>query len=515
MRIEVAIATLMVCNSRDLGFADQPPGVSPRFWPPKPWANALRLIPKLTAARFRLNTKRQFCVAIILFFAVHRVFAETRFQGMSYTPWSENVLFSPASDQSIADMAALGVDTVALNFWAFQDDENSSSINLDFSRFSASYPSLEHAIEQIHSEGMQVLLKPNVDLRNGNWRGFINPSDSWFTGYTEFINGVADFAAENDVEVLSIGTEYRNTESWSQAWRNVAKSVRERFSGDIAYAANWDSYDNVDWWDALDYIGIDAYFPLTNSNNATVDELQTSWKTHADAIEDWLNADGYSQPVVFTEVGYRSLDGATRRPWEFNGGGDVDLEEQASAYEALLATMTQRAWWDGAFWWNWETDPSAGGDQSLGFTPQNKPAAEIVRRYYTGPTGHVDLNSDGSVDEIDWSLFLSGHKSDLTGLSVDAAFMRGDLNGDFVNDFRDFVIFETAFDTIHGAGALAALAAGVPEPTTWELLLWMAIPVVRVCRFRKRPALVQLDSPEIPPACPADRQVSRYEKRSV
>ena len=49
--------------------------------------------------------------------------AAPAYRGMSYTPWSENVLFTAGSSQSIANMQAVGVDTVALNVFAFQDDE--------------------------------------------------------------------------------------------------------------------------------------------------------------------------------------------------------------------------------------------------------------------------------------------------------------------------------------------------------------------------------------------------------
>jgi hypothetical protein len=49
--------------------------------------------------------------------------------------------------------------------------------------------------------------------------------------------------------------------------------------------------------------------------------------------------------------------------------------------------MSAKPWWDGAFWWNWETNPYAGGPSDAGFTPQNKPAQTILQQYYggTGP----------------------------------------------------------------------------------------------------------------------------------
>ena len=104
--------------------------------------------------------------------------ARPAFNGMSYTSWSENVLWTPESDQSIADMKAIHVDMVALNVLWFQDDVNSTVITPDFNYYSASTDSVVHAIEQIHSEGMGVMLKPMIDSRDGTWRGEINPSNA-------------------------------------------------------------------------------------------------------------------------------------------------------------------------------------------------------------------------------------------------------------------------------------------------------------------------------------------------
>ena len=73
---------------------------------------------------------------------------------------------------------------------------------------------------------MQVLLKPNVDLRNGNWRGNILPSAAWFASYTDFMNDWADFAEQHQVEMLSVGTEYNRLQGRESDWRNVIASVR-------------------------------------------------------------------------------------------------------------------------------------------------------------------------------------------------------------------------------------------------------------------------------------------------
>ncbi len=303
-------------------------------------------------------------------------------RGMSYCSWTKEALSSPGSDRSLAAMPSAGVNWVSLNVWSFQDDEHATAIADDFTRFSSSRSSVRHAIRRIHALGMKVLLKPNVDLRNGAWRAGIEPTEAWFASYRTFLNGWADLAREERVEALSVGCEFNRAQRWEAAWRKVVAGVRARFKGKLTYAASWDAFKDVAWWDAVDEVGIDAYFPLTKKADPTLAELKEAWRLRADDIGKWIAATGLKKPVVFTEVGYRSADGTNREPWAWADRPAVDLQEQADCYEALLSTLWGRPWWGGAFIWEWETNPKAGGGADAGFTPQGKPALATLSRYY-------------------------------------------------------------------------------------------------------------------------------------
>ena len=74
-----------------------------------------------------------------------------------------------------------------------------------------------------------------------------------------------------------------------------------------------------------------------------------------------------------------------------------------------------------------------------------------------------DFDANGLIDVADWAILRANQHADLTGWSLDEAWRRGDLNGDFRNDFTDFAQFKTMFDGVNGAGAFAAMLA-VPEP---------------------------------------------------
>ncbi len=252
-----------------------------------------------------------------------RAAAAPAYQGMSYTSFGQNALATSGSDQSLTNMSIVGVDTVAINFWWFQDTVASNSMGEDFSRYSSTIASVEHAIDTAHGLGMKVLLKPMLDVKDGTWRAYINPAnkDQWFANYTNFLGTFADIAQAKGVELYSIGCEMNTMEIAANngRWTNLIDNMRSRYDGQLTYSANWGAiennvggYANVPWWNQLDYVGIDAYFPLSNVNNPTPAQLTANATALADNIESWRGANVPTKQVLFTEIGYRSLDGATR-----------------------------------------------------------------------------------------------------------------------------------------------------------------------------------------------------------
>jgi hypothetical protein len=334
-------------------------------------------------------------VALLAAAATHAT-AAPAYKGMSYTSFGSNVLSSNASDQSLLNMSLVGTDTVALNFWWFQNSVTSNTMAEDDTRYSSTMSSVAHAIDTIHALGMKVLLKPMIDIDDGTWRAFADPSDKdqWFANYTNFIGTFADMAQSKGVELLSIGCEMNTLEkpANNQHWSDLIANMRSRYAGKLTYSANWGAlsgniggYQNVQWWNQLDYVGIDAYFPIASQNNTTLAGLTSAWQSTANTIQNWRTSAGLTnKQLLFTEVGYQSADGSAQSPPGVSGSPPVDLQEQADSYQALLTVMNARPWWDGAFWWSWDTNPYAGGPNDNNFTPQNKPANQVLASVYGG-----------------------------------------------------------------------------------------------------------------------------------
>jgi hypothetical protein len=232
------------------------------------------------------------------------------------------------------------------------------------------------------------MLKPHVDLSSDedNTRSDIGfNSDEkwseWFDNYTKFITHYAKIAQEEDVEFFCIGTELSFASTKTEMWKGkVIPAVRKTFKGHIMYAANWDEYANVGFWDALDYAGIDAYFPLAEKGTPTYEELKQGWRRWIEEIERWVAQ--VKKPVVFTECGYASVNTAAVKPWEENRGSQPNAQLQADCYRALMEELWNRQWFFGVYWWNWNTYSGSGGANNKGFTPQNKPAAECLKEWY-------------------------------------------------------------------------------------------------------------------------------------
>lgn len=249
-----------------------------------------------------------------------------------------------------------------------------------------------------------TLLKPHIWLR-GSWPGDVEMRSEaewseWFAAYRKFALHWAAFARDEKIEGYCIGTELDKTLVREKEWRALIAEVRATYPGLLTYAANWNAYATVPFWDALDAIGVNAYFPLSEKSCPTADELAAAWRPIAAELRALSQRTG--RPVAFTEIGYHSACGAFAKPWEWSmKSATPDADDQARGYESVARVFGDEPWFRGVFWWKWhakrKNDPPPSGD--TGFSPQGKKAMEWLtlprRRAASAPGAAPDGGPPG------------------------------------------------------------------------------------------------------------------------
>lgn len=244
-------------------------------------------------------------------------------------------------------------------------------------------------IQRAHKNGLHVMLKPQIYVPD-SWPGgiaFSNEKDwqTWEKSYQEFLYTFVKIADSMHVEMLCIGTEFAySTGHRSTFWKSLIKQIRKNYKGKITYAANWDEYKHIDFWSQLDYIGIDAYFPLSKSKIPEVKELVQNWQPLVSEINRISTQ--VSKPVIFTEYGYLSVDKCCYNTWDLEKNIDVcqiNEKAQANALEALYKVFYNQKWWQGGFLWKWFPEMKGHeGYPEKDYTPQGKLAENVVKKWF-------------------------------------------------------------------------------------------------------------------------------------
>jgi hypothetical protein len=313
------------------------------------------------------------------------------YHGTTHTSFQANEYNTPAGVTSQDALAATGVNWVGLLVTQYQDNATSTSIAPSSS--TPTDAAVIAAIQELHAKGVKVMLKPHVDALSGEWRGTFQPSDvnAWFASFTAFIIHYAQLAQDNNAEMLCFGTEFVQLSGSANLsrWTSVINAIRSVYSGPLVYAANAtfaaDEFTSVSFWDQVDVIGLDAYFPLTNHSDPTVPELVSAWSSNSGglnilaAVQNFASAHP-TKPVIFSEIGYRSVSGANTRPFDFTMTGAVDGTEQQDCYEALYEVWSrQTASLKGIFWWSWSVPVPTPTDTD--YTPWTKPAENVLKSW--------------------------------------------------------------------------------------------------------------------------------------
>lgn len=290
-------------------------------------------------------------------------------------------------------------------------------------------------LDELKKRGYKIMFYPMVlvDQSHKPWRGRITASPSvvrnFFLssdGYNNFIIHYAKLVKDK-VDAFIIGSEmigltkvkdkdnkFPAVDALIDLARQVKKIVGDKVK--ITYAADWSEYHHTDggWYnldplwacDYIDFIGIDAYFPLTNSTKPFYDEkrIMKGWesgegydyyysddkklkKKPLNAAYAWknikywwenehFNPDGSKtnwkpkqKKIWFTELGYPSVELASNQPNVFyspdsvesnfpiHSNGRIDFVAQRQALSAAERYWRNSEFLENMFIWTWDARP--------------------------------------------------------------------------------------------------------------------------------------------------------------
>ena len=310
-------------------------------------------------------------------------------RGMSVFGWHRNF------DESINQLVKNNIEGVAVVPWLYQKTELTKVIHPrkgDMGQWTKYDSVYMKTVKALHARDMHVFLKPHLWMSEG-WRSNIKLDntlewDAWFESYRQHMVHNAMLAEELDIDLFCVGTELKTSiKAQPNKWNALIAEIKSVYSGKLTYAMNWDDdFDDIKFWDEMDYIGIQAYFPLTNNRNPNLGDIKKGWSKYIKKLEKVSKE--YAKPILFSEIGYRSDEIATIEPWVWDSAisdttNVISNHIQNLAYEALFQELWDKKWFAGMYFWQWHIDHDEEETHSKkDFTPRYKSAENTMAKWY-------------------------------------------------------------------------------------------------------------------------------------
>jgi len=261
---------------------------------------------------------------------------------------------TPEMARTLDELQSLGANSFAIHPYArIANDGHVRFRAVDENRH------ISVPLDWAQERGMSAMIVPHLAYWGSkfSWRGDIkfDTAEEWdrfFSEYEMWIVEMARIAEAHHAAVFCVGLEYTHAQKFAERWLKIIAAVRQVYFGKLTYGANWGDYDSIKFWDALDYLGVLAYFPLTKAAHPTADDIRSGWEKRCTELERFSQRNGGKQ-FIFIEVGYNESARAAAEPWSFETGGEGASEIQKRCVEGALSLTGKHLFLAGMFFWKW------------------------------------------------------------------------------------------------------------------------------------------------------------------
>ncbi len=311
-------------------------------------------------------------------------------------------VFGKIDSTKLQKLVPGNIEHIVLVPYAYQEDYNTPDLSYGSASGTRRDSIYNTYINVSERKGLKVIFKPHIWITNpsdGKWRADIEMENEeawkeWETRYESFILHFAALSERYKLPYFCIGNEYHiSTRDRPEFWTSLIQKIRKVYTGKLTYGANWDrEYLDISFWNELDYIGIQAYFPLADKNYPSYSEVNVGWDKHLQEIDSISEI--YGKKVIFTELGYKSTPDAAQYPWGWESFAEnifqqISTRTQSYCYQAFFEKVWPKEWMAGVMVWQWQTS-GRDNDKNHNFTPEGKPAFnEIAKGFYSDP---IQLN---------------------------------------------------------------------------------------------------------------------------
>ena len=286
----------------------------------------------------------------------------------------------PAMARTMDDLRTLGANAISFHPYARIDADGHVRWPQEVKPASVMNP-----LAWARERGLTAMLVPHIAYWGSpfRWRGDIDFAadaawERFFADYEQWITGLARLAEEGGAPLFCIGLEYTHAQKFDARWRRIIAAVRAVYRGRLTYGANWNEVDAVPFWDALDHVGVLAYFPISDAANPTPAQLDAGWAQREKELATVSARTGKS--VLFVELGYDIRDDAAAHPWSDHGPASAQARDiQCRCLAAGLRTVARAPWLAGVFLWKWFPDMPDHGHHRETFDLRDPETREVIR----------------------------------------------------------------------------------------------------------------------------------------